>query len=207
MPDDEPAERPSLEAVAEWDGGITWFAHPGEDAMRASHALATESGVWIVDPLDADGLDERLSGLGEVAGVAVIHDRHTRDAEAIAARHDVPVHVPEWMDLTREKLDDDPEPLGGRVPGTNYGVHRLIDSDEWEEAVLVDEAGVTLVVMETLGTLPAFCDGDDDIGVQPTLDEIPEGLDDYHPERILVGHGESIYEDAATKLAAALDGD
>ncbi|MDQ2072377.1 hypothetical protein RBH20_07510 [Haloarcula sp. H-GB4] len=207
MSDDEPTERPSLEAVTEWDGGITWFSHPEEDAMRGSQALATKSGVWVVDPLDADGLDDRLSDLGEVAGVVVIHDRHTRDAEAIAARHDVAVHIPDWMDLTREKLDNDPEPLEATLPGTNYEIHRLIDTDEWEEAVLVDEAGGTLVIMETLGTLPGFCEGDNDIGVHPALDETPEGLADYHPERILVGHGESIYEDGATKLAAALDAD
>mgnify|MGYP000280104881 CR=1 FL=1 len=207
MPDDEPAERPSLEAVTEWDGGISWFAHPEEDAMRGSHAIATGSGVWVVDPLDVDGLDDRLSDLGEVAGVVVVHDRHTRDAEAIAARHDVAVSVPDWMDLTREKLDDDPEPLDAGLPGTNYEIHRLIDTDEWEEAVLIDEAGETLVVMETVGTLPGFCEGDDDIGVHPALDEAPEGLADYHPEDILVGHGESIYEEGATKLAAALGAD
>jgi len=207
MSDDDPPERPSLDAVTEWDGGITWFAHPEEDAMRASHALATESGVWVVDPLDADGLDDRLRDLGEVAGVVVIHDRHTRDAEVIAARHDVAVHVPEWMELTREKLQGEPEPLGDELPGTNYESHRLVHTEEWEEAVLVDDADGTLVVMETLGTLPPFREGDDDVGVHGGLDETPDGLADYDPERILVGHGESIYEDGARKLAAALDGD
>lgn len=207
MPDDEPTERPSLEAVTDWDSGISWFAHPEEDAMRGSHALATESGVWVVDPLDADGLDDRLSDLGEVAGVVVSHDRHTRAAEAIAARHDVAVYVPHWMDLTREKLDDDPEPLEAGLPGTNYEIHRLVDTDEWEEAVLVNETGGTLIVMETLGTLPGFREGDDGVGIHPALDEAPEGLADYRPERILVGHGESIYEDAATQLASALDAD
>jgi len=111
--------------------------------------------------------------------------------------------VPDFV----EKLDDDPEPLDAGLPGTNYEIHRLIDTDEWEEAVLIDEAGETLVVMETVGTLPGFCEGDDDIGVHPALDEAPEGLADYHPEDILVGHGESIYEEGATKLAAALGAD
>ncbi|MDB2260202.1 hypothetical protein PM035_06760 [Halorubrum ezzemoulense] len=207
MSDDEPTGRPSLEAVTEWDGGVSWVAHPEEDAMRGSHALTTEGGVWVVDPLDADGLDDRLSDLGEVAGVVVTHDRHTRDAEAIAARHGVAVSVPEWMDLTREKLDGEPEPFDAELPGTNYEAHRLIDTDEWEEAVLVDESGGTLVVMETLGTLPGFCEGDNDVGVHPALDEAPEGLADYRPERILVGHGESVSEGGATKLAAALDAD
>jgi len=205
--EDESAERPALEAVTDWDGGITWFAQPEEDAMRGSHALDTETGVWVIDPLDAEGLDDRLAELGEVTGVAVIHDRHTRDAEAIADRHDVAVYVPEWTDLTREKLQHEPEPLGDELPDTTYETRRLIDTDEWEEAILVDEAGETLVVAETLGTLPGFREGDDDIGLHPALDEAPDGLADYRPERILVGHGESIYEDGAAELDAALDSD
>ncbi|WP_166377168.1 hypothetical protein [Halorubrum sp. BOL3-1] len=44
---------------------------------------------------------------GDVAGVVVLQDRHTRDAAAVARRHGVPVFVPEWMSLTREKLDPD----------------------------------------------------------------------------------------------------
>lgn len=207
MPDDESTERPTLQAVTEWDGGISWFAHPEEDARRASHALTTERGVWVVDPMDADGLDDRLRELGDVAGVVVIHDRHTRDAEAIAARHDVAVHVPEWMTLTRSKLEREPEPLGDHVPGTSYAVHELIDTDEWEEALLVDESGGTLVVMEALGTNPSFRAEGNDVGVHPGLDEAPDGLERWSPERILVGHGESIYEDGAAKLRAALDAD
>jgi hypothetical protein len=207
MSEDESTSRPTLEAVTEWDGGISWFAYPEEDAMRGSHALATESGVWVIDPLDAEGLDDQLSELGEVTGVAVIHDRHTRDAETIADRHDVAVYVPEWMDLTREKLQTEPEPLGDELPGTSYGIHRLIDTDRWEEALLLDDAGQTLVLMETLGTLPGFCEGDDEIGLHGALEETPAGLGDYQPERILVGHGESLYEDAAAKLETALASD
>lgn len=204
--EDDPTERPTLEAITEWDGGISWFAHPEEDAMRGSHAIATESGVWVIDPLDAEGLDDRLSELGEVTGVVVIHDRHTRNAEVIADRHDVAVHAPEWMDLTREKLQKEPELLDEELPGTTYKIHQLINTEEWEEAILVDEAGNTMVVMETLGTLPGFCEGDDDIGLHPNLDQTPDGLTDYQPERILVGHGESIYEDGGAMLEAALDG-
>lgn len=32
------------------------------------------------------------------------------------------------------------------------------------------------------------------------FDEAPESLADYRPERILVGHGKSVYEDGATKV-------
>jgi len=205
MHDDEPEERPPLREVTEWDGGSSWIAYPDERAQRASHALRTETGVWIVDPVDADGLDERVAELGDVAGVLVIQDRHTRDAEAVARRHDVPVHVPNWMTLVREKLETSPESVGSELPGTNYAVHRLIETDEWEEAILVDETATTMVVPEAVGTVPAFGEGDNELGVHPALDEPPRELADWHPDRILVGHGQSIHSGATTKLDDALD--
>lgn len=192
-------------AVTEWDGGVSWIAHPEEDAKRASHALETAAGVWVVDPVDADGLDELLADRGPIAGVAVVHDRHTRDAEAIAARHDVAVSVPAWMDLTREKLEVEPEPIDAELPGTHVAVHPLLDTDEWEEALLVDESRGTVVAMEALGTLPGFRDDGEGLGVHPALEAAPDGLADYRPERILVGHGESVHGDATAALEATLD--
>lgn len=205
MADDDTQERPILRDVTEWTGGISWIAYPDEDAQRASHALLTEAGVWIVDPVDADGLDERVAELGDVAGVLVIQDRHTRDAEDVARRHDVAVHVPDWMDLVREKLETTAESVGSDLPGTNYTVHRLIDTDDWEEAVLVDETTNTMVVPEALGTLPSFQVNDNELGVHPALDEPPQVLAEWNPDRILVGHGKSIHSEATTKLKAALE--
>ena len=205
MTDDDLGADATAPAVTEWDGGVSWIAHPEEDAKRASHALETAAGVWIVDPVDADGLDELLADRGPIAGVAVVHDRHTRDAEAIAARHDAAVYAPEWMDLTREKLGAAPEPIGAELPGTHVAVHRLIDTDEWEEALLVDESGGTVVAMEALGTLPSFRADGDDLGVHPALETAPDGLAGLRPERILVGHGESVHGDATAALEAVLD--
>lgn len=205
MADDDARERPILREVKEWTGGISWIAYPDERGQRASHALLTEGGVWIVDPVDADGLDERVAELGEVAGVLVIHDRHTRDASEVARRHGVAVHVPDWMTLVLEKLDTAAESVGSELPGTNYTVHRLIDADDWEEAVLVDETTNTMVVPEALGTLPSFRENDNALGVHPALDEPPRRLADWNPDRILVGHGESIHGEANRKMRAALD--
>ncbi len=205
MPDDDADERPALEAVTEWLGGISWIADPDENAQRASHALATDAGVWIVDPVDADGLDERLAALGDVAGVLVAHDRHTRDAAVVARRHDVAVYVPEWASLTREKLATTPEPVGDTIPGTDWAVHRLIDTEEWEEAVLVDESADTMLVPEALGTLSSFGPEDHGLGVHPALDDPPGRLTDWTPDRILVGHGESVHSEATAKLQAAID--
>ena len=78
MTDETGADDAEIGAVTEWNGGFSWIAHPEEDAERASHALATDDGVWVVDPVDAAGLDEALGGLGDVAGVVVLQDRHTR---------------------------------------------------------------------------------------------------------------------------------
>ena len=58
--------------------------------QRASHALAHEGGVWLVDPVDGDGLHERIAALGEVRGVLQLLDRHPRDGAALAARYGVP---------------------------------------------------------------------------------------------------------------------
>ncbi|RLM63185.1 hypothetical protein DVK05_08065 [Halorubrum sp. Atlit-8R] len=200
MTDDEAA----VGEVTEWDGGFGWIAVPDEEARRASHALATADGVWVVDPVDADGLDDRLAELGDVVGVAVVQDRHTRDAEAVARRHDVPVAAPEWASLTREKLDGEAAPLGPALDGTDYAVRDLIRRDDWEEAALWDAAAGTLLVPETLGTLPAFTEGDAALGVHPAIDDPPDWLADVDPDRVLVGHGASVHEDASAALAAAV---
>ena len=62
--------------IDRWDGGLGWIAHPEETMQRASHALATDEGVWLVDPVDCEGLDQLVEPLGEVAGVVVLLDRH-----------------------------------------------------------------------------------------------------------------------------------
>lgn len=205
MADDDTQERPILREVTEWPGGISWIAYPDERGQRASHALVTEAGVWVVDPVDADGLDDRLAELGEVAGVVVIHDRHTRDASEVARRHDVAVHVPDWMDLVLEKLNTAAEQVGSELPGTDYAVHQLIDTDDWEEAVLVNETTNTMIVPEALGTLPLFRANDNALGVHPGLDEPPRRLTDWNPAWVLVGHGKSIHREANTKIREALD--
>jgi hypothetical protein len=201
------ADDGTLDAATDWDGGVSWIARPDEDAQRASHALATDAGVWVVDPVDAPGLDERLRALGEVAGVAVIQDRHTRDAAAVARRHDAPLAAPEPAPLTREKLDRDAEPLAAALDGTGYAVCELRRDDEWEEVALWNAATGTLVVPEALGTLPAFTGGDAPVGLHPAVAEPPAALADLAPDRLLVGHGTSLHEGAGAALAALYDGD
>ena len=204
MADSDAADDATPVETTEWDGGFSWIAYPDEDARRASHALATDAGVWLVDPVDVDGLDEHLRAAGDVAGVVVLQDRHTRDAAAVARRHDVAVSVPEGMALTREKLDADAEATGSALAGSAYEVHELRVDDEWEEAVLWNAERETLLVPETLGTLPAFRDDGDALGVHPAVEEAPEELAEWDPDHVLVGHGTSVHEDATAALTAAL---
>ncbi|WP_237561680.1 hypothetical protein [Halorubrum halophilum] len=136
MADSDAADETALAEVTEWEGGFSWIAYPDEDGRRASHALTTDEGVWLVDPVDVEGLDEHLQEVTDVVGVAVLQDRHTRDAAAVVRRHDVTVSVPAEMSLTREQFDVEAEATGSALSELVYEVQDLRLDDDWEEAVL-----------------------------------------------------------------------
>lgn len=193
--------------IDRWEGGVGWIAYPEEDLQRASHALATDRGVWLVDPVDAEGVEDLYSGLGEVTGVVVALDRHKRDAALFADRHDVPVYVPEWMRSAVEAdLGAPVETFADRLPGTDYRAIRVVDNRFWKEVAFTD--GETLLVPEALGTVDFFLAGEERLGVQPVLRAFPprDALGGLSPERILVGHGEGVFEGASEALADALSG-
>ena len=73
----------------EW--GFGWIQE--ERMARCSHALRVEGRVWVLDPVDGTGLEERIRGLGEPAGVIQLLDRHNRDCAAFAVRLGVSHHV------------------------------------------------------------------------------------------------------------------
>ena len=66
----------------EFDHGFGWQAD--EFLQRTSHAVLAGGRVWITDPIDAEGIDERINELGEPAGVVQLVDRHRRDCAAVA---------------------------------------------------------------------------------------------------------------------------
>ncbi|MFB6270323.1 MAG: hypothetical protein ABEH83_10285 [Halobacterium sp.] len=190
------------EEIDRFDGGVGWIAHPEEGMRRASHALATENGVYAVDPVDADGVDDLFAEFGGLAGTVVLMDRHARDAAAIADRHDVPVYVPSFVD---PEIETATQPVSGALPGSDYGVVRTVDWPGWDEAALWD--GETLVVGDALGTTDYFKTADERLGVHPLLRiSPPRRLGGFQPERILVGHGEGVLSEATTALDDALDG-
>jgi hypothetical protein len=188
-------------------GGVSWIAHPDERMQRASHALATDDGVYVVDPVDVPGLDDLLAEFGEVAGVVVLLDRHKRDAAAVARRHDVPVFVPSFMDGVEGALDATVERVGGELGESGYTVHEVVDNRLWQEAALWNEAEGVLVVPEAVGTSSYMRAGDESLGVHPALRLTPpRRLRRFSPERLLVGHGAGVHEDASAVLEDALSG-
>jgi len=191
----------ALREIDRFEGGVGWIAYPEERMQRASHALVDDGDVWVIDPVDADGVDGLLADLGEVAGVVVLLDRHTRDADVIARRHGVSVHRPAWMDSVDSDLSAPIEDLGRTLGESGYAVHELLDTPVWREAYLYHADDRTLVVPEALGTAPYFRTAGERVGVHPMLRLWPpRDLGDRAADRILVGHGEGVMRDAAAAI-------
>lgn len=201
----------TLEVLDRWDGGISWTL-ADDEVQRTSHALVVdgdaedERAVWLVDPVDAPGLDDELADLGEVSGVVVLLDRHTRDSAAIATRHDVAVALPETLAGVADDLDCETSVFRGVLPDTDFRTIRLVDNALWREVALYDRESKTLVVAESLGTAEFFRAGGERLGVHPGLRLVPPRakLDGLRPERILVGHGKGVVDDAPGALRDAL---
>ena len=84
MPIFERGESDGAEITVDFAGGLCWMAHPDEEGQRSSHAIKTADGVWLLDPIDAPNVEERIASLGEVAGVAVLSWYHGPSATLVA---------------------------------------------------------------------------------------------------------------------------
>nr|WP_089383708.1 hypothetical protein [Halorubrum vacuolatum] len=205
---------PIVHEIDRYDRGVGWMAYPEETMERASHAFAVPNDeqehddVWVVDPVDAPGVDDLLAEFGEVAGVVCALDRHKRDCATVARRHDVAVHIPEWMTGVASELDAPVERFGRRLADTGFETIRIRNSSvpPWQEVGLFD--GETLIVPESLGAATYFRGDRERLGVHPMLRLSPPraALSGIRPERILVGHGVGVLEDAPEALTAALKG-
>lgn len=194
-----PGEAHEIDAFA---SGVGWIAHPDETMRRASHALATDAGVFLVDPVDATGVDELVADLGGVAGVAVLFDHHARHAERIARRHDVPVYLP--TGLTGVDVDVPVRRFSERLPGTAFELLPVTVSLAWQEWALYDRE--TLYVPESVGAADYFlAPHETSLGVSHVRRPFPPGaLRGLDPDRVLLGHGAGVHDDAAATLARAL---
>ncbi|PSQ45947.1 hypothetical protein BRD17_00290 [Halobacteriales archaeon SW_7_68_16] len=193
--------------IDRFEGGVGWIAHPDETARRASHAIVDGDDVYLIDPIDAEGVGETYEDLGTVAGAVVLLGRHTRDAEAFARRHEVPVFFPRALSSMTDDVAGTTRTFDGALPGTEYRTIDVLDTIGWTEVALFD--GETLIVPEATGTARYFRAGNERLGVHPfPLVRLnpPSALENLDPERILVGHGEGIHENAGPALADALAG-
>jgi len=169
----------------EFDGGFGWIVE--EFMERCSHALVEDGRVWVIDPVDGEGVEERIRAAGTPAGVLQLLDRHNRDCSALAARLGVRHHV---------------VPHGSLGPFAFIGVR---DSGSWNEVALWWPERRVLVCADALGTAPYYRSGDERLAVHPLLRLRPprKQLGALQPDVILCGHGEGILEDAGTAFREA----
>lgn len=196
-----------LAATDRWEDGVGWFAHPGERGRRASHAVRdADGGVWVVDPLDAPGVDDLLAELGTVVGVVVLSKFHARDADAIARRHGVPTHVPSGLARVADRLDGPAERLEHGFAG--FDTRDVAPIPGWTETVAYRASDRTLYVPDLLGTAPGFVVGEERLGVYVFLRpfRLHESFAGIDPARVLVGHGAGVLADAERALDDALVG-
>ena len=174
--------------VDEQEWGFGWIAPERPQLRLTSHALLAEGGVWVVDPLEGDGVEGRIRALGEPAGVIQLLDRHTRDCAAFSRKLGVPQHV---------------VPFVGIGP---FEAIPLVQRSHWQEAALWWPERRVLVCADAFGTVPHyFALGGERIGVHPLLRLTPpRRLADLEPEHVLCGHGEGVHEHAAGAVLEAL---
>jgi hypothetical protein len=166
--------------------GFSWIVD--EPMTRTSHALAADGQVWLVDPVDwPEGL-ERVHGLGEFAAVIQLLDRHTRDCATLAEQLGVPLHV-----------------APDEVAGSPFELVAVMRLKRWQERALWWPATRTLVTADALGTNAFATGGKRAVGVHLFLRLTPpKQLAAYDAERLLVGHGEAVWTDAAAAVRDAI---
>ena len=179
----------SVRFCDEFEGGFGWVVDD-ELIKRCSHALVTDGRVWLVDPIDGDGVEERVRGAGAPAGVIQLLDRHNRDCAALAARLGVPHH-------------DVPVELIGGAPFEFLVVRK---GWTWKEVALWWPQRRILVCADALGTVAYFVAPGERLGVHPLLRPIPprKRLGHVQPEVVLCGHGEGILSGASEPFQEAL---
>lgn len=188
----------------DWSGGTGWIAHPDEVMERSSHAISGDAGSWLIDPVDAPGLDGFLDE--PVAGVVVSFDHHRRDAAAIAARHDIAVHFPAVLAYRAGSMEVPTASLDQFTRDTGWTAHVLRDWFRWHEVALRAPDEETVRIPESVGTARYFRAGDERLGVHPTARLVPPvaALRDVATDRVLVGHGEGIMADGRLAIDEAM---
>jgi hypothetical protein len=158
-----------------------WIAD--ELLQRCSHALVDGGRVWIVDPLDGNGVEERVRAAGEPAGVLQLLDRHNRDCRELAARLGVPHHlVPH-----------------APVDGAPFEFRVVRDGRWWKEVALWWPESRVLVCADALGTVPEMRVRGETLALHPLLRVAPprRAFAGLEPQHVLCGHGAGVHGDEA----------
>jgi len=172
----------------ETDFGFGWVRD--EFLERCSHALLAEGGVWLVDPLDGDGVPERIEALGDPAGVIQLLDRHGRRCEIFAEELGVPHHLVPRLP----------------IPGVPFELRIVRDRRGWREVALWWPEPRVLVCGDALGTARYYRAREEPLAVHPLLRAMPprDALRCLSPRHVLSGHGEGVHVGAADALDEAL---
>ena len=179
----------SLRTIDETDFSVTWVMD--EPMARASHALARDGRVWIIDPVDDHDAMERVAELGEPVAVLQLLDRHNRDCRAVADRLGVPLVV-----------------LPDEVKSTPFKTIDVVNNRLWKEKALWWPQKRVLVVAEALGSNRMYKPTEAGAGVHIGMRLTPprNSLGTYLPKHLLFGHGEPIHgPEATTALQQAID--
>jgi len=177
----------SVSFVDELEGCVGWIEE--SRVARTGHALAAGGRVWLIDPIDGDGVDERVRRLGDPVGVIQLLDRHNRSCADLARRYAVSHHV---------------APLA--VSGSPFVFVNVVRRRWWREVALWWPEPQILVCADAIGTSRFFRAGDEPAGVHPLLRLAPpQVLRALAPLHLLVGHGEGLHGDATRDLYRAID--
>ncbi|HWH55834.1 MAG TPA: hypothetical protein VNT04_09690 [Gaiellaceae bacterium] len=179
----------SAAAIDETEWGFGWLSAERPRLRIASHALAAEGRVWIVDPTDSAGLDDRIRAVGEPAAVVQLLDRHDRACGAVARRLGVPhLRVP------------------AGVPESPFDVVPVLMRKWWREIALWWPERRVLVCADALGSVPHyFALAGEPLGVHPLLRlRPPIRLAELDPKHVLCGHGEGVHVNATAAVRDAI---
>lgn len=158
---------------------------------RASHALASDGKVWIVDPVDDPEVMAKVADLGTPIAVFQLLDRHDRDCPKVADRLGIPLVM-----------------LPDELNGTPFQSVDVVNNRWWKEKALWWQGEQALIVSEAVGTNAMAKPSEAGAGVHVMLRMKPpkQALGSYLPQHLLVGHGEAIHgQRATTALQEALD--
>ena len=194
-------EKTEADFIDKWENGFGWIARPEEAMERTSHAFWDE-GLYLVDPLDAENLDQKIEEFGEVKGIILLFDRHERDSVELAERYGCPIFVPEWFERS---LNAEVKEVSGKVPDTDWEIHQVVDSKTGKETALYNSERKTLIVADALGTTDHMLGRGEKLGMNPFYRlSPPVKLLEFDPERIFCGHGEGIQENASEYMKETL---